>query len=185
METHTMHWKRLDLPGHEVCRLQELPAGWQLSGMAAFQYQRQAVKLDYTIGCDRRWQTLSAKIAGWVGDLSIEVAIVREPSGVWHLNGQECPAVAGCTDIDLNFSPSTNLLPIRRLRLSIGQSAPVQAAWLRFPSFALEPLAQVYTCLDRHSFLYESGGRFVAELDVDDAGLVTTYPDFWVRDDPK
>lgn len=38
------------------------------------------------------------------------------------LNGVDCPAVAGCTDIDLGFSPSTNLLPIRRLSLEVGDT---------------------------------------------------------------
>jgi hypothetical protein len=183
METHTVHWKRVDLPGHEVCRLQTLPDGWQLTGMAAFRYRRQASKLEYAITCDRQWQTLSAMVTGWVGDRQIDVSVVREPSGVWRLAGRECPEVFGAIDIDLNFSPSTNLLPIRRLALAIGQSAPVKAAWLRFPSFALEPLEQTYTCLDPHGYLYESGGRFVAQLDVDDAGLVTNYPEFWVRED--
>lgn len=40
--------------------------------------------------------------------------------------------MAECVDIDLNFSPSTNLLPIRRFDLSVGASAIVRAAWLRF-----------------------------------------------------
>lgn len=74
----------------------------------------------------------------------------------------------------LNFSPSTNLLPIRRLNLAIGQGAAVRAAWLRFPSFTLEPLEQVYRRIDPTTYRYESaGGRFVAELQVNDSGLVT------------
>jgi len=182
MEVHTVHWKRLDLPGHEICRLQALPDGWQLSGIAAFRYRQRAAKLEYAVTCDRQWQTLSATVTGWVGDREVAVEVVREASGRWRLGGQECSAVAGCTDVDLNFSPSTNLLPIRRLDLALGQSAPVHAAWLRFPSFALEPLEQVYTRLDPHGYLYESGGHFVAQLGVDDAGLVTDYGDLWVRE---
>ena len=82
-------------------------------------------------------------------------------------------------DIDLNFSPSTNLLPIRRLGLAVGAEAPVTAAWLRFPSFALEPLAQTYRRLSIGAYRYESGGgAFTADLEVDDAGLVTRYPGF-------
>ncbi len=41
--------------------------------------------------------------------------------------------VAVCVDIDLNFSSSTNLLPIRRLDLAIGQDAELTAAWLVSP----------------------------------------------------
>ncbi|HZF11684.1 MAG TPA: putative glycolipid-binding domain-containing protein [Thermoanaerobaculia bacterium] len=184
METHTVHWRRVDLPGHEVCRLQELPDGWQLSGETAFAYERKACRLDYAITCDGQWQTLSAKVAGWVGDRRVDVEVEREPSGLWRLDGQECSAVAGCVDVDLNFSPSTNLLPIRRLDLVVGQMARVRAAWLRFPSFALEPLEQSYTRLEPDRYRYESaGGQFVAHLGVDDAGLVTDYGRLWVRED--
>ena len=48
--------------------------------------------------------------------------------------------MTGCVDLDLNFIPSTTLLPVRRLGLAIGQSAEVQAAWLRFPGFTLVPI---------------------------------------------
>jgi hypothetical protein len=40
-------------------------------------------------------------------------------------NGAAVSAVEGCIDIDLKYSPSTNLLPIRRLNLAIGESAEV------------------------------------------------------------
>jgi hypothetical protein len=86
-------------------------------------------------------------------------------------------------DIDLNFSPSTNLLPIRRLDLAVGATAAVRAAWLRFPSFKLEVLDQSYTRLESRRYRYESaGGRFVADVTVDDAGVVIDYGDIWSRE---
>jgi hypothetical protein len=103
---------------------------------------------------------------------------LQSPS--WFLNRIECPEVAGCIHQDLNFSPSTNLLPIRRLDLAMGQAASVNAAWLRFPSFSLEPLEQVYRRLDATSYRYESaGGRFVTELQVNADGFVIEYPHLW------
>jgi uncharacterized protein len=72
------------------------------------------------------------------------------------------------------------LLPIRRLDLKIGQAATVVAAWLKFPSFALEPLPQVYRRLDEATYRYESsGGEFVADLQVDPSGFVLDYPGIW------
>jgi len=101
----------------------------------------------------------------------------------WWVNGEERPEVARCIDVDLNFSPSTNLLPIRRLDLAIGESAEVKAAWLRFPSFALEPLDQVYRRISADAYRYESaGGSFVRDLQVNAAGFVTDYPDFWTAE---
>ncbi|MGH9318200.1 MAG: putative glycolipid-binding domain-containing protein, partial [Thermoanaerobaculia bacterium] len=59
------------------------------------------------------------------------------------------------------------------------------AAWLRFPSFRLEPLEQLYRRVDAATYRYESaGGKFVADLEVNAAGLVTSYPNFW-RAEPE
>jgi hypothetical protein len=86
----------------------------------------------------------------------------------------------GCIDLDLNFSPSTNLLPIRRLDIAIGETADIKAAWLRFPSFKLEPLPQRYHHLDETTYHYESGGgEFVADLRVNRSGFVIDYPGLW------
>jgi hypothetical protein len=183
-EPHTALWRRRDLPGHESCRVIALEDGWRIAGTAVFLHERQACRLDYTIDCDATWRTLAAKVSGWVGKRDVEVEVLREASGEWRLDGRDCPEVAGCVDIDLNFSPFTNTLPIRRLALKVGEAAPVRAAWLRFPSFALEPLEQSYERLDKNLYRYESaGGRFVASVGVDDHGLVTDYGEIWAREE--
>jgi hypothetical protein len=51
---------------------------------------------------------------------------------------------------------------------------------LRFPSFELEPLAQLYRRVDESTYRYESGGgKFGADLKVDSVGFVTDYPGIW------
>jgi hypothetical protein len=119
-------------------------------------------------------------VEGWLDKTIIGIQIKTEPDRRWWLNDVEQPAVMGCTDIDLNFSPSTNLLPIRRLGLAVGEASDVQAAWLRFPSFKLERLSQQYRRLDENIYRYESaGGQFVTELKVDSSGFVIDYPNLW------
>jgi hypothetical protein len=136
--------------------------------------------LDYLVVCNSEWQTLSGRVAGWVGNETVEIELSVDAAHCWRLNGTECPAVLGCLDLDLGFSPSTNLLPIRRLGLAVGQEAEVRAAWLGFPSFTLELLDQLYRRLDSTTYRYESaGGRFITELQVNAAGFVTRYPGFW------
>jgi hypothetical protein len=94
----------------------------------------------------------------------------------------EIHAVAGCLDVDLAFTPATNILPLRRLGLAVGESREVTAAWIRFPDLSVEPLPQRYTRLDERRVRYESrGGAFTAELEVDELGLVVRYPPLWER----
>lgn len=180
MSAHAILWRRLDLPGHEAARVDRSGDGWALAGAAVFGYDGRPCRLNYLIRCDAKWRTRSAAVRGWVGDAEVEVEIEVEPAGRWRLNGSECPQVEGCLDVDLNFSPSTNLLPIRRLNLAIGEEAEVRAAWLRFPGFTLEPLPQRYRRTADDAYRYESaGGAFVRDLTVNDAGFVTRYPDFF------
>ena len=125
--------------------------------MAVFAHESQPCRLDYDVRCDASWVTRSARVTGSVGTRGIDVTVEHE-AGEWMLNGQVVAAVRGCIDVDLNFSPSTNVLPIRRLALPIGGRATVRAAWLRFPSFTLEPLEQVYERLAERRYRYESNG---------------------------
>lgn len=177
-------WRQLDRPGLDTARLAETRSGWDLSGTAVFLHESSPCRLDYQITLDPNWQTRAALISGWVGTRTIlmDVRVDNTPDDgpLWWLNYQQIPEVKGCVDIDLNFSPATNLLPIRRLDLAVGQFAELRAAWLRFPGFTLEPLSQVYHHTRPAVYQYESdGGAFTAALTVNPLGFVTDYPPFW------
>jgi hypothetical protein len=179
---HSILWRILKFPGpgHEHARLAPQGAYWRLGGTSVFLYERRPCRLDYFVACGADWRTLSGQVSGWLGDQGVKVEYSVNSRRQWRLGGVEQPEVEGCLDVDLNFSPSTNLLPIRRLRLEVGQEAKVRAAWLRFPSFEFELLEQVYRRLGPTTYRYESaGGSFVADLEVDEAGFVTHYPELW------
>lgn len=132
MKLESIIWRRLEMdqPGHEFCCQSLRNSAWHLRGTAVFAHDRQPCRLDYALVCNFKWETESAAISGWVGKnaVSAEISVSADPSRRWHINGQECPAVSGCIDLDLAFSPSTNLLPIRRLGLEVGKEAKVRAA---------------------------------------------------------
>ena len=172
-------WKSIPWPGHEASRLLE----HGLEGAAAFLNDGEVCRLNYSITCDADWKTRSATVDGWVGTREIRIAI-EAVNGTWSLNGAEQPQVAGCIDVDLNFSPSTNVLPIRRLNLAVGESQVVRAAWLRFPSFVLEPLEQRYTRIADDRVRYESfTTNFSAELRVSANGMVLDYENIWIAEE--
>jgi len=178
--TNSMLWRRLDHAGHESARLFFRDGLWNLEGTAVFCHEQLACRLNYDIVCDSRWLTRSARIAGWVGNQVIEIEIAASPHHNWRLNEKNIPEVAGCIDLDLDFSPSPNLLPIRRLDPGVGEEMEVRAAWLRFPGFELEPLIQLYRRTSDTSYLYQSsGGKFVTEITVNSSGFVSEYPNLW------
>jgi len=93
--------------------------------------------------------TRQCVLRGYVGSDVVDLDAARDRSGEWSVNGVSRAELTGCEDIDLGFSPATNLLPLRRLKLSIGATAPVRAAWVRFPELTIEVLEQVYTAYTR------------------------------------
>lgn len=182
MTIRSVLWRSIDGPGHEACRVFSLDAEWHLEGSAVFLHDAQPFRLDYHVRCDASWTTQSGRVSGWLGQTSIALEITVDADRNWRVNGVECSAVTGCIDLDLNFSPSTNLLPIRRLNLTVGQEAEVKAAWLRFPSFELETLVQTYRRIDESTYQYRSEPDFTADLEVDEFGLVTNYRDLWLAE---
>ena len=103
----------------------------------------------YEIACDRSFHTKQANVSvrDSTGERSLQI---EAQNGRWFENGRENQTVKGAVDIDLGWSPSTNTLPIKRLKLEIGQtSGEFIAAWVRFPELTLQPLPQEYLRLGR------------------------------------
>ena len=171
-------WRRNDLRGLESARLKRTDNGWLLSGTAAFEHANSPCLLNYQVRCDEGWRTRLVLVDGWADQRFVHHRIAVESNGRWIHNGTELAQLDGCIDIDLNFSPSTNTLPIRRLCLAVGASSTVRAAWLRFPDFALHVAEQSYTRVATNRYEYRNG-KFRSEISVDSIGLVRDYPPAW------
>jgi hypothetical protein len=173
-------WQRLDVPGHDLATITRQPDGWLVSGVAVFLQAAMPCRVDYEIRCDARWVTRLCQLRASIGAKRTDLVIERQATGAWTVDGNEVAALRSCDDIDLGFSPVTNLLPIRRLTLPIGARATVTAAWVRFPELTVEVLEQAYARADSTHYQYESaGGAFRRELSVDAFGCVVDYPGLW------
>jgi hypothetical protein len=176
----TILWRRKDRLGLEASSIEHGNPNWHIQGTVLVEEEGMPCRFDYAVVCDGAWRTLWARVSGWMGRVQVNHRVSRNLAGEWRHNGNPCPAVQGADDIDLAFTPATNLLPIRRLGLAVGGSAPVRAAWLRFPDFTLVPLDQVYRRETETRYRYESGGgSFTATLDVNSDGIVLRYGEIW------
>jgi uncharacterized protein len=176
-------WRRLDTPGHDACRLQGDDGGWQLDGTAVFQHEGAPAHLTYRVWCDRAWRTREGFVHGWVGPQAVDVRIVRSIEGSWSIDDRVVPGVEGCVDVDLGFTPATNLLSIRRLDLAEGRAADVPVAWLDVAADTLELLPQHYERRTATTYWYESPtAGYTALLETTPAGFVSRYPGLWETD---
>ena len=176
----TIIWNRIDQPGKEWFRLRRSGSARILEGVVVLAYDQKPCHLAYTIECDGKWQTRAVSVTGQIGNRPASVRLRVNSKGQWLMQGKPVASVQRCIDVDLGFSPSTNLLPIRRLGLAVGERAEVTAAWIEFPTLKVKPLPQSYRRLEHNSYHYESaGGRFKRDLTVNKEGLVTLYPGYW------
>lgn len=172
-------WQRLDRPGYDSCMLRPTADRWRLGGTAVFSERRRPCRLDYEVVCDREWNTLYGTVRGWFGTTIIAVNIEADPSIGWRMNGGLIRETRGCSDLDLSFTPATNLIPIRRLGLPVSGTGPSIAAWLSFPELVLGRLEQTYGHTDELSYKYGTADGYENELGVNRTGFVTHYRGRW------
>jgi hypothetical protein len=175
--TAEIAWQALDREGRDKCRLVQEDGGWMLIGHARFRADGMDCALDYVVRVDADWMTRSADVSGLCGRDEMATRIERGEGG-WTRDGVPQPQVNGATDIDLGFTPATNLMPLRRLP-EIGQ-IEARAAWLPSPGAGLEPLDQTYRRARGGLVHYAAAQTGTAvDLKVDGEGFVTLYPGFW------
>jgi hypothetical protein len=154
--------------------------GWRLSGTIVALEENGPAVARYDVDCDPAWRTAAARVVieDGSGRRRLDVEVLE---GRWFENGRLRGDLSGAVDLDLQWSPSTNTLPIRRLSLRRGAwSGALVAAWVRFPALRLEPLTQEYRRVGPRRYRYRSR-TLSARLDVDADGLVVDYEGGWRR----
>lgn len=170
-------WRALDREGDDKCRLAQLDTGYMLVGHARFRDGIGWAALDYVVRTDQAWRTTTADITGEHGGDPVAWKLEREGHD-WWFNGAPQPALHGAEDVDLSFTPATNLMPLRRLP-QVGRLGTV-SVWLRLPGPNLGRLTQSYT-RGRGSLVHYSADEtgHETQLEIDAHGFVTEYPGLW------
>jgi hypothetical protein len=175
-------WAFPDQDSLEYFDLTETNDAIVLEGTVVLCLDQRAARVNYRIECAPDWTTRRALITQDYDGQARTLDIRVDQAGRWFTNDQPVAFAAGLTDIDLSVTPSTNLLPIRRFNLNVGEAREVTAVWVRFPSLTLEPLHQRYTRVDEQLYQYEGlSTGFSALLEVDEFATVVRYGDYWRR----
>jgi uncharacterized protein len=174
-----VRWQRVAEAGRDECSLLRSAQGFSLEGVAFLQLASAPAELHYSVLCAMNFCTQRARVSGTVGLRSVAFEISKSARG-WHMNGALVAGLEACVDLDLGFTPATNLLPIRRLALLPGQAADAPAAWLDVARATLTRLPQRYERRGALSYWYTAPSvGYEALLSVDDLGFVIDYPGLW------
>lgn len=177
-------WMAVQWPGFEHVIASYGPAGFRADSWLILASEAGPARVSYQLTCDSQWQVtaLAIRVTGASPDRTL--ALTRDAAGHWQADGSRpLPDLHGCIDVDINRTPLTNTLPIRRLGAAgIDTPREVDVVYVSVPELTVRPVRQRYTLLDadRPVWRYESGS-FGADLPVDRDGLVIDYPGLWRR----
>lgn len=147
------------------------------------------LRAHYRLDVDTAWRVRHLHLALLDGERVLRMDTDGE--GRWTVDRKPAPDLDGCLDVDIQITPFTNTLPIRRLNLAKDEKADLRVAYVPVPDLAVRPVEQRYTCLEPHdpdggSYRYEGLFRsFAADLPVDPDGLVIDYPETFRRSWPR
>ena len=175
-------WRRIsDDLSIECAHIGAIGDGHAITGRIVAVEAETPLELDYRIETGPGWSTRSVRLEQVFEGLDKHLDLLCH-EGNWRVNGVLAPHLAGCSDVDLGLSPSTNMLPIKRLVLSVGEAAEIRAAWVRFPAMDVVAARQRYERLDLSLWRYTNiDSGFSAQVEVDSDGLVLVYEGLWTR----
>jgi uncharacterized protein len=171
-------WTALQWPGIEHVIVSD-DAGGMTATSHVVLAESGLVTVAYGLTCDAstRFRKLTITVASAAGDRTLKLA---SEDGGWVANGTSRLDLAGCIDIDINCTPLTNTLPVRRLDWSGEATHDIDVAYVTVPELEVRNVGQRYTRLDGNRFRYESGS-FKRDLILDERGFVLDYPGLWSR----
>jgi hypothetical protein len=176
-------WRRVkDNLSFEQARLVTDAAGTEISGTVLAVQDKFPLHMDYRIECDASWQTRRVHVAQSLRGTLTTIRFEHDGHGHWLRDGVDHSTLLGCTDVDLGISPSTNALPVNRLKLVLGAGKEIDAAWVRFPDLIVTPARQSYRRLSEREYEYKNAASgFTALIAVDEDGLPIDYTGVWSR----
>ena len=164
--------------GFEVARLKPSGDGVRVDGHSTGEDDGLAWGLHYALEVDGAWATRSLQASGLSEDGPWSLSLASDGAGTWERDGAPAPELSGCLDVDMVCTVFTNTLAVRRLALEPERSGELDAVWIGTPAGReVERMRQRYTRLALRTYRFEVvGGDFAAELEIDEFGLVATYP---------
>lgn len=170
----------------EHVRLVDSDDGFQADGLIVRERDGGDLCLRYRICGDRNWRVRALEIESLDPDSS-GLILTSDGDGSWFgEDGKPQPQLDGCQDVDLQASPFTNTIAIRRLALADHSDSEIRVVFVGIPDFGVVPARQRYTRLasDGPVTRYRYQGLdtdFEVELLVDADGLLHEYPGYFQR----
>ena len=145
-------------------------------------YEGSLYQVGYTIKTNSDWQTTSVELNTQVYDKRKVYRFESDGNGKWTSDGKACPEFDKCVDVDIPLTPFTNTLPLKRLKLSVGQSQDITVLYFDILARKFSLVRQKYQRLSERQYKYENiPNDFEAVITVDQDCFVVDYPGLFSR----
>lgn len=141
-------------------------------------------RLTYRLRWDGGWRLRDARLRLATDRGTRSLHLRADGAGHWQDGrGRAIDDLEGCLDLDIWPTPFTNVFPIRRSPLAVGERRVFRVAWVFAPDLSVRPQHQAYSRLADRLYRFEGldGSGFTAELPVDADGVVLDYPGLFQR----
>lgn len=177
-----MFWRRLDVEGLERLALSVTPEGI-VAHSTLLCLEEGGFRLDYHWRLDPQWRTLSVTVERWT-TLDHRTLLVERAGSNWGVDGVERPDLDGAEEADLSVTPFSNMLPIRRLPRTPGETLTLDTAFIDGRTLSVMRSHQRYERQGPRAVRYIDLGLsagFEADLTLDDSGFIVSYEHLFER----
>jgi len=181
-------WRSEEVPGFEHVRIDEGHPEWTVfDSMFVREHDGTIRRGGYTLIVDKGWRVLELRLMVEQAPGSMTALhVMASGDGRWvDADQNPIPVLDGCIDIDIQWTPLTNTLPIRRLELMDDREQDIRVAYVALPDLTIQPVSQWYTRVDDGTVRYRSETRSEGvAITVDDDGFVVEDPGAFHREWP-
>ena len=168
-------WKGLDADTHEVCLIHfhdgHITIHSEITGWA----EGKPVSVEYYIKLNSNWNVTEFDVKAQTG-LAVKHYAMKYEKGAWLDNGSRKNKFDNCRFIDITLTPLTNSLPINNLPLNVGGTSEIEVVYIDVLERDIRVDKQWYTKLGEQKYRFKNSFGFTADIDVDNQGFVTAYP---------
>ena len=175
---YTARWQTWDGAGDETLTIRWENEGWTVSGEVGRE------RVHYVVRLSPLWQVRQFLLFRDLDDPDLWLA--TDGRGRWgEVNGAHRTDLDGNHDVELDCTPFTATLPLRRLPLDVGDEMQLSVLLIDVETLAVVPVRQRYQRLEarrwRRERLEAGETTDIVEFAVDDYGLVLDLPDRFRR----
>ena len=146
-------WRSLDGKKFEHVQLMSNEEGILADGLIIHLDADSSYRIRYRIQCDSAWQVRKVHLQR-LDASSQELFLHGDGKGKWkNKKGNRIEILDGARDIDIHFSPFTNTLAIRRLKLKQGIATQTQVVFINVPDLSFEIARQQYTLIEDNTIV--------------------------------